>query len=692
MKTLLLEIGSEEIPAGYIQPALASLADNLVKKLDEARIAHGTAGTYGTPRRLAVAIRDVAARQTSLTSEMTGPPEKVGFDAEGRPTVAAEKFAEKAGIPVQRITIKETPKGRYLCAVKTEKGQPTPVVLKRILPEVIQSVTFPKRMKWGTLTVEFARPIQSILSLWGEQVIAVTIGDIKGNRYTLGHRFHSSGRLKVNAPEEYGAVLEAGRVIPDIRRRRQEVKRLVTEAAVHAGGEVMPDEELIDIVTNLVEYPFPVVGNFDEKFLELPKEVLITAMREHQKYFAVVRRDGGLMPHFIAVNNTEARDMGLVARGHERVLRARLEDARFFYRSDLESKPENLVDRLDGVMFQAKLGSMREKIERVRHLAGFLAGQTGASDQEKALLLRAAWLCKTDLVTQMVIEFPKLQGIMGRIYAAAAGEPGEVATAIEEHYRPTYSGGRLPETATGALLALADKMDSICGCFSVGLSPTGASDPYALRRQGIGIIQILLDRRLLVNLRNLVAESVSLFAGGNAAEPARVIDPVYGFLRDRMSHLLIEEGYSKDVVAAVTAISVDRVPDVWARARALANLKQAPDFEPLATAFKRVVNIIRKSEGFERARINPSLFRHASESALMQAFEDVRKKVDGHLGQGDFDQAMREIASLRPAVDGFFDGVLVMAEEIEIRNNRFALLAAIAALFETIADFSKITT
>ncbi len=692
MKTLLLEIGSEEIPAGYIQPALQSLLDNLMKKLDEARIAHGAARPYGTPRRLAVEIRDVADRQTSLVSEMTGPPERVGFDADGKPTVAAEKFAEKAGVSVQRITVKETPKGRYLCAVKTEKGQPTQTVLKQILPEVILAVPFPKRMKWGTLTVDFARPIQSILSLWGSQVIRYTIGNITSNRHTYGHRFLAPGRLKVDAPEQYEAILESVRVVPDIARRREMVERLVKAAAENAGGEVMPDEELIDIVTNLVEYPVPVVGTFDDKFLELPNEVLITAMREHQKYFAVVRRDGKLMPHFIAVNNTEAKDMGLVTRGHERVLRARLEDARFFYRSDLGNHPESLVDRLQGVLFQAKLGSMREKVERVQRLSGFLADQTAATEQGKAWILRAARLCKTDLVTQVVVEFPKLQGVMGRIYAEAAQEPKEVAIAIEEHYRPTYSGGRLPETPTGALLAVADKMDSICGCFSVGLIPTGASDPYALRRQGIGIIQILQDRRLFISLQALIAESVSLFTGKTDTDPVKTADQVYGFLRDRISHLLVEEGYPKDVVAAVTAISVDRIPDVRARVKALANLKQEPDFEPLAAAFKRVVNIIKKSEGFERTQVDPSLFRDASESSLLKAFQGVRQQVGAYLAQGDFDQAMREIASLRPAVDGFFEGVLVMAEEMEIRNNRFAMLADIAALFENIADFSKITT
>ncbi len=692
MKTLLLEIGSEEIPAGYIQPALQSLAADLLNKLDEARITHGPAATYGTPRRLAVAVTDVAERQAALTTELVGPPASVGFDQHGKPTVAAVKFAEKAGVTMPQVTVKETPKGRYLCALKTEKGLPAPEVLKRILPEAVLAVPFPKRMKWGELHVEFARPIQSLLALWGSQVITFTIGNIKAGRHTRGHRFLFPGRAAVAGPEDYIRVLEDAKVIPEIARRKEMVRDLVARAAEGAGGTVMPDEELLDIVTNLVEYPVPVVGTFDRKFLELPKEVLITAMREHQKYFAVVGRDNGLMPHFIAVNNTVAKDMGLVAKGHERVLRARLEDARFFYRSDLGHPPESLLDRLEGVLFQARLGSMRAKVERIQSMAAYLADQVNAGAAEKAWVMRAARLCKTDLVTQVVVEFPKLQGVMGRVYAGTAQEPREVATAIEEHYRPTYSGGRLPETTTGALLAIADKIDSICGCFSIGLSPTGASDPYALRRQGIGIIQIMLDKGLTFSLRRLIAAGVAAFNAMTAADPQKTVEQVYGFLRDRMSHLLSEEGFAKDVIAAVTSASVDHVPHVWARVKALSHLKAAPDFEPLAVAFKRVVNIIRKSEGFEKAAVNPALFQHESEAALLKAFQSVKQQVAAHLEKGDFDQTLRAIAALRPWVDAFFDGVLVMAEEPEIRNNRFALLAEIAGLFENIADFSKITT
>lgn len=692
MNTLLLEIGTEEIPAGYIVPALEGLAASLTRRMTDARISHGAVQTYGTPRRLAVTINDVADRQTSLTTELVGPPERVGFDEQGKPTVAAVKFAEKAGVPVSGISVKETPKGRYVCAQITEKGGPAKKILQSILPEVVLALPFPKRMKWSDLTIEFARPVQSIAALLGKQVVTFQVGNIKSGRYVFGHRFMAPGRIKLDTPAAYVSALENAMVIPDIERRRVLTTESVGKTAAVTGGRVLPDPELTDIVTNLVEYPVPVAGTFDRKFLELPAEILITAMREHQKYFAVADSSGQLMPHFIAVNNTRAKDMALVTKGHERVLRARLEDARFFFKSDTEQNLESNVEQLKGVLFQAKLGTMHAKIERVERLAGFLAEQAGVPETDTADVVRAARLCKADLVTQVVVEFPKLQGVMGRIYAARDGESEAVAAAIEEHYRPTYSGGPLPETQVGAFLALADKIDSICGCFSIGLLPTGASDPYALRRQAIGIIQIMRDRDLGISLDALIQESVAQFASHIDGARQVVVDQVRAFVRDRVAHMLVEEQFPKDVVAAVTGVGVDHVPNVWKRVQALAALKNAPDFEPLATAFKRVVNIIKKSEGFEIAAIDPGRFEDVSETELHNACRTTSEKVAAALAQGQFDTAMREIASLRPQVDAFFEAVLVMAEDKTIRNNRFALLASIAELFETIADFSKITT
>lgn len=692
METLLLEIGTEEMPAGYIEPALDAISSMLLQKMTDARIDHGGARIFATPRRLAVEVKKVAAKQKPLVSEVVGPPEKVAFNDKGQPTVPAKKFAEKHGVSVKALMVKDTKKGRYLCVKVTERGLLTQTLLKKILPEVILSTPFPKTMKWGELDIQFARPIHSILSLLGEKVIPFTIGDIKSGRYTFGHYFMNNTKVKISSPEDYEKSLRSAKVLVDFQGRKKSLEKEIEKAAKKVGGKVLPDDELVEIVKNLVEYPVATVGKFDKKFLEVPSEILITAMREHQKYFAVIDNKGNLMPCFVAVNNTLTKDMNLVSTGHEWVLRARLADAQFFYKSDLEYSSKDRVEKLKGVLFQAKLGSMHEKIVRLQKIGGFLSDKVEKSSDLKKHVTRAAWLCKADLVSHVVVEFPKLQGIMGRVYAAVTNEPAAVATAIEEHYRPIYSGGELPGTRAGAILAIADKIDNICGFFSVGLIPTGASDPYALRRQGIGLIQIMLDKNFSFSLKEIIEKSLKLYGVKGVGKIREIADPVNTFIQSRMTHLLAEQGFSKDVIQAVVSVSADNVPDVWSRAKALQNLKTAPDFEPLAVAFKRVVNIIKKVKGFEAKPIKENLFEHDSESALYSAYQAVKDNVSINLEKGDPGQALHEIATLRGPVDAFFDGVLVMAKETNIRNNRLSLLKHIADLFETIADFSKIST
>jgi glycyl-tRNA synthetase beta chain len=701
MKSLLFEIGTEEIPAGYIQPALEALSVILMKKLDENRIHHGTARTYGTPRRLAVILEGVADRQETISEEVAGPPEKAALDAGGNFLVPALKFAEKTGLPPRKLYVKETSRGRYLFAKVTRKGLPARTVLKSILPDVMKSIPFPKTMRWGSQSVTFARPVQTLVCLLGKDAIGFEMGNLKSGRHSFGHRFMSPGKIKIESPEQYVEQLSNAYVMADCGARRQRIQEEISRAARDIHGAVLPDEALIDIVNNLVEFPVVAVGKFDDKFLALPDEILITAMREHQKYFAVSGPDGKLMPNFIVINNTQAKDMGLVVKGHERVLRARLEDAMFFFKNDCAAPLENHVEKLKDVLFQAKLGSVYDKTVRVRDLAGYLSDQL-LSTQEAVLeknlkenAMQAAWLCKADLVSHVVVEFPKLQGIMGRIYAARNDLPDNVATAIEEHYRPVYSGGALPSTDAGAVLAVADKMDSICGCFSAGLIPTGNSDPYALRRQGIGIIQILLAKGFRISLGALIDTCLGFFIPDDAIKQKEVADQVFGFLKDRMANLLAEDGYSKDVIAAVLAVSGDGIPELWKKTSALDELKKEPDFEPLAAAFKRVVNIIKKSDigaGGLAASVKEGLFEHPSEGELFKAFGKVRGQALECLEKQDFRQALMLIASLKTPVDRFFDDVMVMAENPEIRNNRLALLAGIASLFETMADFSKLST
>lgn len=694
METLLLEIGTEEIPAGYIEPALNALSAILSQKLKEERIEHKETKTFGTPRRLSIMVAGVSARQTPLTTEVTGPPAKAGFDDAGQPTVAGIKFAEKMGIPVKSIQVKQTEKGSYLCAVKTDPGLASKAVFEKILPQVITAIPFPKVMKWADLDVRFARPVQSILALFGSRIISIELGNIKSGRYTFGHRFLHPDKIRISHPDEYVKKLKSANVLADIGERKNDIEKRISEIAAKLGGKVLQDDELVNIVTNLVEYPAPVAGKFDKGYLEVPDEILINSMREHQKYFAVTDAKGSLLPCFIAVNNTKAKNMALVAKGHERVLRARLDDARFFYRSDINISPDVWVEKLKGVLFQAKLGSMYEKTERIEKIAEYIADEAAVNPEIKKQALRAARLCKADLVSHVVGEFPKLQGVMGRIYAANAGEEKNVAIAVEEHYKPSFSGGSLPETTVGAIVGIADKIDSICGCFSAGLIPTGASDPYALRRQGIGIIQIMLEKKFMFSLKALIEKSLLLFQIKDINEMNNSADKIYNFLQSRMSHLLVEQGYSKDVVSAAVSVSVDHVPDVWNRTGALEKLKAAPDFEPLAIAFKRVVNIIKKSAPESAAcnmgGVDEKLFEKECESELYAAYRDVKSRVSDNLQKGDFEQALLDIALLKNPVDAFFEGVLVMADDEKIRNNRLALLGAVSGLFALFADFSKI--
>jgi glycyl-tRNA synthetase beta chain len=671
----------------------------MTNKLSQARIEHGPMETFSTPRRLALMIRDVAERQGSITQEILGPPKAVAFGPDGRPTKAAEGFANGQGVSVNRLTTKTTSKGEYVCVRKVERGLASRRLLQAIIPEVIVDIPFPKSMRWANFSLTFARPIHSILALLGERIIPFNLENIRSGRRTLGHRFMHPKPIKISDCSEYVAALRSAFVVADSEQRRKIIQEQIGEAARKLGGEAIADNDLLETVTNLVEYSAVAAGTFDEAFLKLPREVLITAMREHQKYFAVVSSDHKLLPCFIAVNNTPAQDMSVVTSGHERVLRARLEDARFFFETDAKTTLDEKVDRLKGVLFQARLGTMFEKVCRVQKLAEHLAEM--AAPEMKPTVSRAAWLCKSDLTAQMVNEFPKLQGVMGRIYGALQGETEDVALALEEHYLPAYAGGPLPRTLAGSLLSIADKVDTICSCFGIGLLPTGTSDPYALRRQAVGIIQIMLSGSFSLSLKELLLKSLELLGDKISADREQTAQKVLTFLQHRMEHLLAEQGFSKDVIAAVVTASTDDIPGVLKRTEALESLKAKPDFEPLATAFKRVVNIIRKAgqsgevkvapEGIQ-VQANPSLFQESCEQGLYEAFQRVKQQIPGDIEKGAFDRALLAVSTLKEPVDTFFDGVMVLTEDQTLKQNRLALLGEIADLFALFADFSKIST
>jgi len=690
MNDLLLEICTEEIPAGYIQPALNSMYHHLNTTLTKKRISHAQIKTMGTPRRLTVFVSDIANEQLSQTREETGPPQRVAYDKDGSPKVPAIKFAEKWGKSVDDIFIKTMPKGDYLCLTITEEGRPTTEILTEILPAIIDSIPFPKTMRWADYSKSFARPVLSILCLLDKAYVPFEWGHLKTGNITYGHRFMHPQAIEIKSCQSYISELEKAYAIVDIEKRKQMIQDDIQQLADKIGGVIKDDPELLDIVTNLVEYPSCCCGKFEDHFLEVPPEILICAMREHQKYFAIIQPDGQLMPYFIAVNNTPVKDMELVTRGHERVLRARLSDARFFFLADINEKQEQRVEKLKGVLFQKQLGTVYDKTLRIQKLAEFLAEKID-DDLILSHVHRAAWLAKSDLVSQVVYEFPTLQGIMGRVYANHAREDSSVALAIQEHYQPTHSGGKLPKTIVGAIVAIADKMDTICGCFGVGLKPTGATDPYALRRQGIGIIRILKARNLTFSIQEIIEKSITSIEDKLIESPNMIISDIMEFFKTRMMNILVESGISKDVAISVLNAGMTCVPEVWARAEALENLKKAPDFEPLASAFKRVGNIIKNVDRSSLNAIVPERLEEPSEIHLYETCNRLESEIFTLITESRFDEALKTIASIRDQVDRFFDDVLVMSEDEVLKNNRLKLLVTIAMLFESIADFSSIS-
>ncbi|HOI16166.1 MAG TPA: glycine--tRNA ligase subunit beta [Geobacteraceae bacterium] len=684
-KDLFLEIGTEEIPAGFLPKAMADMEALIRKELENARLSHGEVRALATPRRLALLVRELVDRQPDAEVTALGPAKKVAFDADGKPTKAAEGFARGQGVDVAALTTATTEKGEYVAVSKRIVGRPTAEILTEILPRVIGAIPFRKSMRWGNLDVRFARPMHWIVALYDGVVVPFSFGSITSGSAFRGHRFMADTSFPVRDFAHYLDECERHFVMPEPEKRKEIIRREVEQAARAAGGRVLSDEDLLEQVTFLVEYPSVVCGSFEREFLQVPREVLITSMREHQRYFSLVDEAGRLLPNFITVNNTLADDPTVVARGNERVLRARLSDARFFFEEDKKVSLEDRVEDLKGVVYQAKLGTSHEKMERFRKLAEGLASRL--CPEVAAKVSRAAYLCKADLVTGMVGEFPELQGIMGREYALLSGEEPDVAVAIHEHYLPTQAGGDLPSGDVGAFVSIADKLDTICGCFGVGLIPSGTADPYALRRSALGIIAIILDRRYELSLADLVDSCLALLRDKLTRNESQVRTDVLEFFRGRYVNLMTGR-YPSDVVEAVAAVSFDNLNEATSRMAALAEFRERPDFDPLAVAFKRVCNIVKEGADIP---VEAGLFREDAERELFRAFDAVASTAREKIGGKDYLAALTEIAGLKGPVDAFFDGVMVMAEDEQVRNNRLALLTGIARLFGGIADFSKIS-
>lgn len=686
-KELLLEIGTEEIPARFLPPVLEEMADSFRKMMDAERIGVGEILTWGTPRRLTLVAREVDEAQAEVTQEIIGPPKAVAVDAAGQPTPAAAGFARTQGVAVSDLIEVDTPRGVYLAVKKSTTGGPTGERLPELLPGFILGLSFPKSMRWGSETITFARPIQWILARYRGAVVNFEVGDVTSGGVTFGHRFLAPGAVEVANAQAYVAALQAANVIVDPAARRALLSDQLTKAAAGVKGEVVPNPGLMEENTFLVEYPSVVVGNFEDKFLALPDEVLITSMREHQRYFSLRGADGRLLPHFIAVNNTLTRNPDVVRQGHERVIRARLADAMFFFQEDSKTPLPQRVDALKGVVFHSLLGTSYEKMERFRELAVSLARQLAPESAEA--VARAATLCKADIVTEMVGEFPSLQGVMGRQYALLSGEPPEVAEALFTHYLPRHADDELPRDKVGALVGMADRLDTICGCFGVGLSPTGTADPYGLRRHALAVIRILRSTKLHLDLPAAVALALELLKDKISRTREETALEVLDFFQTRLQRLLLAEGFDHETITAVLAAGCRDMVDAADKVRALHEFRQSPEFPSLATAFKRVINI---AQGAEPGEVDPALFQYGEENILFQSTQLMESQVTQALESRDYPGVCRALASLRGPVDAYFEKVMVMAEDAALRRNRLALLLRISQTFLLMADFSKITT
>ena len=687
MKELLLEIGAEEIPAGFVQRALIDLENIVQKELGAIRIEFNGMRTLGTPRRLVLAIASVAEKQKDEETRKIGPSKQSAFDAKGNPTKAAIGFAKGQSVPVESLTLVQTEKGEYVCATRKEQGRPTIELLSTLLPKWILSIPFQKSMRWADVPIRFARPIHWILALFGGERVPFEVGNVRSGNVTYGHRFMHSGPISVNDFQSYlQKTREAFTIVDPVERKKKIEDEMVREGA-RVSGRINQDEDLLTEVNFLVEYPVALCGTFDRKFLSLPQEILIHSMKEHQRYFPVSDDHGKLLSHFVCISNIDPKSREVVVKGNEKVLRARLSDAAFFFEDDLKIPLESRVEQLKKVVFQAKLGTSYEKMKRFKQLAIWMVERIDSRLREA--VERTSHLCKADLVTGMVGEFPKLQGIVGREYARLSKERPEVSEAIYEHYLPAFAGDRLPSSPVGDIVSIADKMDTIVGCFGVSLVPTGTADPFGLRRQALGIIRIIIEKKYSVSLKELIEESEKQLKEKLDRPVERVKEEVLDFFRVRYQNLLLDREVPFDVTEAVLSISFDDLVDVQGRIDALKKAKDWKDFESIVTAFKRAMNILKGSPS--KGQILPSLLTESAEQNLYQSFLTAEEKIGSLLHQRDYASALLEMTQMKKPIDEFFEGVMVMVEDEKIRNNRLALLDGIGKLFLRVADFSKLT-
>ena len=690
-RDFLLEVGTEELPPNTLFTLAQALADGVVKGLDAAGAAHGESKWFATPRRLAVLVSGVADRQPEQQIRRQGPAVAHAFDAAGQPTKAALGFAASCGVTVDQLQRVEGPKGQILQFTDSKPGELTTTLLPGIVNAALAALPIARRMRWGAGEQEFVRPVHWVVMLFGSSVVEAEVLGVRSGKHSRGHRFHAPREIAIASPAKYSeTLLTKAFVIADADERRERIRAGVHAIAESLGGRAVVSEDLLNEVAALVEWPAPLAGRFDERYLELPEEVPIATMQDHQRYFPVRRADGRLMNAFITVANIESRDPGKVRDGNERVVRPRLADASFFWEMDRREPLAARRDALRSVTFQNKLGSLYDKSARTAELAARIAH---ALRSDEAAARRAAELAKCDLLTAMVGEFPELQGLMGKYYAAHSGEPAEVSAALEEQYRPRFAGDDTPQTMTGIALALADKLDTLAGIFAIGQKPTGTRDPFALRRAALGVLRIILEHRLNLDLLQLVQVAV----GAQPVEAAPgVAEDVWSYLMERLRSYYLESdapewrGVTTEMIDAVLATNPPSPLDIDARLQALRNFLTLPEAASLASANKRIANILRKSADEISGAVDTARLEHQAERQLFDHLLSMERAVKPLLMRGEYAAALTQLASLRADVDAFFDGVMVMAEDAELRANRLGLLLRMRSMFLQIADLSRL--
>lgn len=683
----LVEIGTEELPPKALKKLSQAFADGIQSGLTAAELQFGLVTILATPRRLAVRIEALQAQQADKTVEKKGPAKKSAFDADGNATKALEGFARGCGISVADLSEVDTDKGVWMVYYQAEKGQPVAALLPDIVNQSLAKLPIPKRMRWGSSDVEFVRPVHWALMLLDDQVVPATILGHATSNLTYGHRFHAPEALKITRPVVYETLLgDKGYVIADFAKRAELIRQQVNAAAASVGGKAEIDEDLLDEVTALNEWPQAVMGDFDELFLAVPSEALISAMKGHQKYFHVLDAHGKLMPKFITVSNIKSSNPEAVKSGNERVIRPRLADAKFFWDQDRKQGLEAFLPRLETVVFQQKLGTLFDKVQRLETLTVKVAKPLGVTPEIAA---RAARLSKADLMSEMVGEFPELQGVMGRYYAQAQNENPLVAAAIDEQYQPRFSGDALPASAVSQALAIADKLDTITGIYGVGQIPTGDKDPFALRRAALGLMRIIIEKGLDIDLHTLIEASLALHPQVVVSET--LVEDVYSFIVGRLKAYYADKGVSAEEFEAVRVCNPANPLDFDKRLAAVVQFSKMAEAEALSSANKRISNLLKKVEGGALSEtVDTALFDTPAEHALFKALDDLRESVSDLIAGRDYTAALTELAKIRQPVDTFFDDVMVMADDVAVKNNRLALLNQIYQLFLAIADISRL--